>query len=169
MLAASLSSDDAIRGSRRRRVDGAVGLVLAGALLATGCLDQPADGSPTGGPAMASDSSRRRQRATWRRSVPRSPTAPMSTPAMPTGGRPCSATVAGRTAAVEALIDAEANVDLQDDRLDNPFLYAGAEGLLDILRLVNEAGADPALTNRFGGTALIPAASAATSRSSATC
>ena len=68
-----------------------------------------------------------------------------------------TATVAGQTAAVEALIDAEANVDLQDDRLDNPFLYAGAEGLLDILRLVNEAGADPALTNRFGGTALIPA------------
>ena len=67
-----------------------------------------------------------------------------------------TATVAGQTAAVEALIDAEANVDLQDDRLDNPFLYAGAEGLLDILRLVNEAGADPALTNRYGGTALHP-------------
>ena len=44
-----------------------------------------------------------------------------------------------------------------DDRLDNPFLYAGAEGLLDILRLTIEAGADPTLTNRFGGTALIPA------------
>ncbi|MEO5964387.1 MAG: ankyrin repeat domain-containing protein, partial [Candidatus Limnocylindrales bacterium] len=44
-----------------------------------------------------------------------------------------------------------------DNRLDNPFLYAGAEGLLDILRIVNEAGADPSLTNRFGGVALIPA------------
>ena len=41
------------------------------------------------------------------------------------------------------LIEAEADVDIRDDRLDNPFLYAGAEGLLDILRLVNEAGADP--------------------------
>ena len=71
--------------------------------------------------------------------------------------RPDGATIAGQTDAVEALIDAEANVDLQDDRLDNPFLYAGAEGLLDILRLANEAGADPALTNRFGGIALIPA------------
>ena len=45
----------------------------------------------------------------------------------------------------------------RDDRLDNPFLYAGAEGLLDILKLANEAGADPALTNRYGGIALIPA------------
>ena len=59
---------------------------------------------------------------------------------------------------VRALIEAGADVDIRDDRLDNPFLYAGAEGLLDILRLVIDAGADPALTNRFGGTALIPAA-----------
>ena len=50
-----------------------------------------------------------------------------------------------------------ADVDIRDDRLDNPFLYAGAEGLLDILRLTIDAGADPSLTNRFGGTALIPA------------
>lgn len=67
------------------------------------------------------------------------------------------ATEARQTAAVRALVEAEANVDLQDDKLDNPFLYAGAEGLLDILRLVNEAGADPAITNRYGGVAIIPA------------
>ena len=59
--------------------------------------------------------------------------------------------------AVRVLIEAGADVDIRDNRLDNPFLYAGAEGLLDILRLTIEAGADPALTNRFGGTALIPA------------
>ena len=59
--------------------------------------------------------------------------------------------------AFQALIDAEADVDLQDDRLDNPFLYAGAEGILDILKLANEAGADPAITNRYGGVAIIPA------------
>ena len=58
---------------------------------------------------------------------------------------------------MRALLEAGADVDIRDDRLDNPFLYAGAEGLLDILRLANEAGADPALTNRFGGIALIPA------------
>ena len=67
------------------------------------------------------------------------------------------ATRARQTEAVRALLDAGADVDLQDDILDNPFLYAGAEGLLDILRLVNEAGADPAITNRYGGIALIPA------------
>lgn len=67
------------------------------------------------------------------------------------------ATVARQTDAVRRLIDAEPDLDLQDDQLDNPFLYAGAEGLTDILRLVNEAGADPSVTNRFGGTALIPA------------
>ena len=81
-----------------------------------------------------------------------------------------AATVAGQTAAVEALIDAEADVDLQDDRLDNPFLYAGAEGLLDILRLVNEAGrrSGPHQPLRRHRARSRPA-SAATSRSSATC
>jgi ankyrin repeat protein len=67
------------------------------------------------------------------------------------------ATQARQPEAFQALIDAEADVDLQDDRLDNPFLYAGAEGILDILRLANDAGADPAITNRYGGIALIPA------------
>lgn len=59
---------------------------------------------------------------------------------------------------VAALIDAGADVNLRDSQLNNPFLYAGAEGLLDILKLTVKAGADPKLTNRFGGTALIPAA-----------
>jgi ankyrin repeat protein len=68
-----------------------------------------------------------------------------------------AATVARQTASVRVLVEAEADVDIRDDRLDNPLLYAGAEGLLDILRLVNEAGADPAITNRYGGIALIPA------------
>ena len=67
------------------------------------------------------------------------------------------ATVAHRTDIVRALVDAGADVDIRDNRLDNVFLYAGAEGLLDILRIANEAGADPALTNRFGGIAIIPA------------
>jgi uncharacterized protein len=67
------------------------------------------------------------------------------------------ATRARQTEAVRALLAADADVDLQDAQLDNPFLYAGAEGLLDILRLVNEVGADPAITNRYGGIALIPA------------
>jgi ankyrin repeat protein len=67
------------------------------------------------------------------------------------------ATVARQTEAVRVLVDAGADVDVRDNRLDNVFLYAGANGLLDNLRIANEAGADPALTNRFGGIALIPA------------
>jgi ankyrin repeat protein len=77
-----------------------------------------------------------------------------------TGGRtPVMAATHGRQVeAVRALLQAGADVDIRDNRLDNPFLYAGAEGLLEILRLAIDAGADPHLTNRFGGTALIPAA-----------
>jgi ankyrin repeat protein len=40
---------------------------------------------------------------------------------------------------------------------NNPFLYACAEGFIEILKLTIAAGADPAITNRYGGTALIPA------------
>ena len=74
----------------------------------------------------------------------------------------------GRTAALAAthgnhpetfrlLVDAGANLDLRDHRLDNPLLYAGAEGLQQILLMAIEAGADPHITNRYDGTALIPA------------
>jgi ankyrin repeat protein len=67
------------------------------------------------------------------------------------------ATRADQAEAVRALIEAEADVDAQDAERFNPFLCAGAEGLLEILILANEAGADPAITNRYGGVALIPA------------
>jgi ankyrin repeat protein len=75
------------------------------------------------------------------------------------GGRTAvmAATAGNHVDTVRALIEREADVDIRDARLDNPFLYAGAEGLLDVLRLTIDAGADPSLTNRFGGTALIPA------------
>jgi uncharacterized protein len=67
------------------------------------------------------------------------------------------ATRGGHAAALRVLLEAEADVDAQDAERFNPFLYAGAEGLLDILTLANEAGADPTVTNRYGGVALIPA------------
>ena len=41
---------------------------------------------------------------------------------------------------------------------DSPYLYAGAEGRLQILRMTLDHGADLASVNRYGGTALIPAA-----------
>lgn len=40
---------------------------------------------------------------------------------------------------------------------DSPYLYAGARGHLEILKLTLAHGADLKSTNRYGGTALIPA------------
>ena len=58
---------------------------------------------------------------------------------------------------VKLLIEAGADIHTQDNMNDNPFLYAGAEGLLEILRLTIAAGANTKLVNRYGGSALIPA------------
>ena len=69
-----------------------------------------------------------------------------------------AATHANQVEAVRVLIDAGANIDIQDNMRDNPFLYAGAERLLEILKLTIEAGPDYSLVNRYGGSALIPAA-----------
>jgi len=55
------------------------------------------------------------------------------------------------------LIEAGSDVNKQDQLKDSPFLYSGAEGYLDILKLAWKAGANTRITNRFGGTALIPA------------
>ena len=68
-----------------------------------------------------------------------------------------AATHGNHPSVVAALIDAGADVDKQDNLHDNPFLYAGAEGLLEILRLTIAAGASTKLVNRYGGSALIPA------------
>ncbi len=68
-----------------------------------------------------------------------------------------AATHGNHPSVVKALIEAGANIHIQDNMRDNPFLYAGAEGLLEILRLTIAAGADTKLVNRYGGSALIPA------------
>lgn len=58
-----------------------------------------------------------------------------------------------------ALITAGADVNAKDSNRDTPFLYAGAEGRDDILKFILATGnADLRDTNRYGGTALIPAA-----------
>ena len=54
------------------------------------------------------------------------------------------------------MIQAGADVNAKDAIQDSPYLYAGAEGRLEILRLTLAAGADLRSTNRYGGTALIP-------------
>ncbi|MBS0026977.1 ankyrin repeat domain-containing protein [Chitinophaga sp. 22321] len=62
------------------------------------------------------------------------------------------------TEAARVLIAAGANVNAQDKQLNSPFLYAGAEGYADILKMCMGAGADYTVFNRYGGSALIPAA-----------
>jgi len=57
------------------------------------------------------------------------------------------------------LIEAGADVNAKDNIHDTPFLYAGSEGRNDILRLILASGrAKLDDSNRYGGTALIPAA-----------
>jgi ankyrin repeat protein len=58
---------------------------------------------------------------------------------------------------VAALIRRGGNVNAKDAIQDSAFLYAGAEGFNEVLRLTLAAGADVFSTNRYGGTALIPA------------
>lgn len=67
------------------------------------------------------------------------------------------ATHANAVEAAGALIDAGADVNAKDHIHDSPYLYAGARGHLDILKLTLANGADLKSTNRYGGTALIPA------------
>ena len=65
------------------------------------------------------------------------------------------ATYNNDVATAKVLIKAGADVNIQDDMKNNPFLYAGAEGYLDILNSIEAV--HPTITNRYGGTALIPA------------
>ena len=58
---------------------------------------------------------------------------------------------------VAELIGQGGNVNAKDAIQGSAFLYAGAEGFNEVLRLTLAAGADVASTNRYGGTALIPA------------
>ncbi|MET3206346.1 MULTISPECIES: ankyrin repeat domain-containing protein [unclassified Arthrobacter] len=68
-----------------------------------------------------------------------------------------AAAKANNVALVGELIGRGGNVNAKDAIQDSAFLYAGAEGFNDVLRLTLAAGADVASTNRYGGTALIPA------------
>lgn len=68
-----------------------------------------------------------------------------------------AAAKANNVALVSELIGRGGNVNAKDAIQDSAFLYAGAEGFNEVLRLTLAAGADVASTNRYGGTALIPA------------
>ena len=68
------------------------------------------------------------------------------------------ATHANAIDAARVLIGAGADVNAKDDLEDSAYLYAGAEGRLEILKMTVAAGADLGSVNRYGGTALTPAA-----------
>lgn len=57
----------------------------------------------------------------------------------------------------ELLVRYRANVNQQDQILDSPFLYAGAAGHLELIKLFLANGARFDVFNRYNGTALIPA------------
>ncbi|GAB5078630.1 hypothetical protein ARTHROSP310_17720 [Arthrobacter sp. AD-310] len=58
---------------------------------------------------------------------------------------------------VAELIGRGGSVNAKDPIQDSAFLYAGAEGFNEVLRLTLAAGAEVTSINRYGGTALIPA------------
>lgn len=64
---------------------------------------------------------------------------------------------ANDAALVTQLIRDGGNVNAKDSIQDSAFLYAGAEGFNEVLRLTLAHGADVRSANRYGGTALIPA------------
>lgn len=57
-----------------------------------------------------------------------------------------------------SLIARGADVNVRDGLRDSVFLYAGAEGYSDVIAAAIRSGADTRVLNRYGGTALIPAA-----------
>lgn len=65
---------------------------------------------------------------------------------------------AGRLDVVAALIDAGANIDLQDNISLNPFLWGCISGNLELVRMTAEAGADLTRLTRFGGAGIHPPA-----------
>lgn len=68
------------------------------------------------------------------------------------------ATYQHNIAMAELLVMAKASVNAQDNIRNSPFLYAGAAGYLDLVKLYLNHGADFTVFNRYGGSALIPAA-----------
>ncbi|WP_094745816.1 ankyrin repeat domain-containing protein [Vaginella massiliensis] len=68
------------------------------------------------------------------------------------------ATFADDFTVAELLVKAGADVNAQNIIQDSPFLYAGANGYTNLVKLYLDHGANFYVLNRYGGTALIPAA-----------
>ncbi len=62
-----------------------------------------------------------------------------------------AAAMGGHVVVVRALVDAGADIDLQDDDRNNPLLLCGENGNVELLREVLRAGPDLRATNRYAG------------------
>ena len=140
-----------------------LGLVLGLAACGPGAAGPPGPGTPAAGVTPGQQ--------------PPSPPLPASStpaPAQPVPAPPAPPVLSGEAQAaldrrlvqaakandagqVAELIRAGGNVNAKDSLQDSAFLYAGAEGFNEVLRLTLGNGADVSSTNRYGGTALIPA------------
>ncbi|MDJ1136419.1 ankyrin repeat domain-containing protein [Streptomyces iconiensis] len=59
--------------------------------------------------------------------------------------------------AARALVEVGADPDAQDEREDSAWLVTGVTGSVEMARVLTPAKPDYSVTNRFGGTSLIPA------------
>jgi uncharacterized protein len=147
------------------RLSGALGLVLCLTLSTAACQAGPKEAWPPQPAPPSSD-------AGTTAAPPPTETAPAtSPPSVPDIAPPVqspaeqaqldqdliAAAKANNVPLVRELIGRGGNVNAKDAIHDSAFLYAGAEGFNEVLRLTLAAGADVASTNRYGGTALIPA------------
>lgn len=134
-------------------------MLAAGGLVISACQAGPAEPqAASSSPAPASSSPR---------SAPEQPptSAPATSPPLALSAAEqtqldqelIAAAKANNAPLVAGLIGRGGNVNAKDAIQDSAFLYAGAEGFNEVLRLALAAGADVASTNRYGGTALIPA------------
>lgn len=135
---------------------GALGLVLSLALSMTACQAGPKEARP---PQAAPPSSPGSTKGGPPATAPAAP----PPPALSAGEQAqldqdlVTAAKANDVPLVRELIRRGGNVNAKDGLQDSAFLYAGAEGFNEVLGLTLAAGADVASTNRYGGTALIPA------------
>lgn len=159
---------DGVRGKQRKARDGydggrrAAALPLAGAaVLVASLLAGCASGSPSAVATPESPTAAGVSGASGTTRPASSAPAPRPSPSLAEQAkidhRLVLAAKANDAALVARLIREGGNVNARDSIQDSAFLYAGAEGFDDILRLTLANGADVRSTNRFGGTALIPA------------
>ncbi|UKA54922.1 ankyrin repeat domain-containing protein [Arthrobacter sp. FW305-BF8] len=155
-------------GGRPASAFSLAGLAVLVASLLAGCSGAPSAGDPapaSSGPVASAQGSRTTSGGSGASGTARPPSSPPA--AAPPALSPAEqqkldqrlvlAAKANDAALVAQLIREGGNVNAKDSIQDSAFLYAGAEGFNEILRLTLAHGADVRSTNRFGGTALIPA------------